>query len=87
VSLAGDPVEEIAVGKGDPQIAGTGHGAGWSSRAPPAEGRRSTVAQLATRVEAMVADVKSPVRIAVMGCVVNGPGEARDADLGIPAQR
>jgi (E)-4-hydroxy-3-methylbut-2-enyl-diphosphate synthase len=35
----------------------------------------------------MVADIDRPIRIAVMGCVVNGPGEARDADIGIAGGR
>lgn len=38
---------------------------------------------LAEKVERMVADVKSPLKIAVMGCVVNGPGEAKECDIGI----
>ena len=37
---------------------------------------------LAEEVEAGLKDVKAPLRVAVMGCVVNGPGEAREADLG-----
>ena len=38
---------------------------------------------LATRVEEMVQDFDLDIKVAVMGCVVNGPGEAREADLGI----
>jgi (E)-4-hydroxy-3-methylbut-2-enyl-diphosphate synthase len=38
---------------------------------------------LAQRVEARLQTVKKPIRVAVMGCVVNGPGEAREADFGI----
>ena len=34
-------------------------------------------------VEARLADIKEPVSVAVMGCIVNGPGEAREADVGI----
>ena len=41
------------------------------------------VAGIAARVEAELADVKVPLKVAVMGCVVNGPGEAREADIGI----
>lgn len=36
-----------------------------------------------TRVEDMVADIPLDIKVAVMGCVVNGPGEAREADIGI----
>ena len=38
---------------------------------------------LANKVEEMVKDIDKPIKVAVMGCVVNGPGEAREADLGI----
>jgi (E)-4-hydroxy-3-methylbut-2-enyl-diphosphate synthase len=38
---------------------------------------------LAAQVEDAVKNIKKPVKIAVMGCVVNGPGEAREADIGI----
>ena len=38
---------------------------------------------LANKVEAMVQDIPLDIKVAVMGCVVNGPGEAREADLGI----
>jgi (E)-4-hydroxy-3-methylbut-2-enyl-diphosphate synthase len=41
------------------------------------------VASLALKVEEMVATLTAPIKIAVMGCIVNGPGEARDADIGI----
>lgn len=38
---------------------------------------------IAAQVEKRLENVKKPVKVAVMGCVVNGPGEARDADIGI----
>lgn len=38
---------------------------------------------LAAEVEKLLADVKKPIKVAVMGCAVNGPGEAREADIGI----
>ncbi len=38
---------------------------------------------LANRVEEMLRDVDKPIKVAVMGCAVNGPGEAREADIGI----
>ena len=39
--------------------------------------------QLANQVENMVADIPLDIKVAVMGCVVNGPGEAKEADIGI----
>jgi (E)-4-hydroxy-3-methylbut-2-enyl-diphosphate synthase len=41
------------------------------------------VIDLANRVEQHLAKVKKPIKVAVMGCVVNGPGEAKDADIGV----
>ena len=40
---------------------------------------------LANQVDAFLTTVKEPIRVAVMGCVVNGPGESRDADVGLAA--
>jgi (E)-4-hydroxy-3-methylbut-2-enyl-diphosphate synthase len=45
------------------------------------------VESLAQKVEAMVSGIPSTIKIAVMGCIVNGPGEARDADIGIAGGR
>jgi (E)-4-hydroxy-3-methylbut-2-enyl-diphosphate synthase len=82
VSLAGDPVEEIFAAK--EILKSLGLLAGPVVIACPTCGRtRIDVAALAGKVEKMVAHVTLPVRIAVMGCIVNGPGEARDADIGI----
>ena len=44
---------------------------------------RIEVEALAQKVETLVAGMDYPIKIAVMGCVVNGPGEARDADVGV----
>jgi (E)-4-hydroxy-3-methylbut-2-enyl-diphosphate synthase len=41
------------------------------------------VAAIATRVKVALADIRVPLTVAVMGCVVNGPGEAREADIGL----
>ena len=42
---------------------------------------------LANQVELLTANIKKPLKIAVMGCVVNGPGEAKDCDLGIAGSK
>jgi (E)-4-hydroxy-3-methylbut-2-enyl-diphosphate synthase len=82
VSLAGDPVEEIFAAK--EILKALGLASGPVVIACPTCGRTQIdVAKLAAQVEAMVAPLKASIRIAVMGCVVNGPGEARDADIGI----
>jgi (E)-4-hydroxy-3-methylbut-2-enyl-diphosphate synthase len=82
VSLAGDPVEEVPAAK--EILKALGLMPGPVVIACPTCGRtRIDVAGLADKVERMVAPLKASLRIAVMGCVVNGPGEARDADIGI----
>jgi (E)-4-hydroxy-3-methylbut-2-enyl-diphosphate synthase len=82
VSLAGDPLEEIVAAK--EILRALGLAPGPMVIACPTCGRTQIdVAKLAARVERMVAPLKASIKIAVMGCVVNGPGEARDADLGI----
>jgi (E)-4-hydroxy-3-methylbut-2-enyl-diphosphate synthase len=82
VSLAGDPVEEIFAAK--EILKSLGLAPGPVVIACPTCGRTQIdVAKLAAQVEKMVAPLKASIRIAVMGCVVNGPGEAREADIGI----
>jgi (E)-4-hydroxy-3-methylbut-2-enyl-diphosphate synthase len=82
VSLSGDPVREIFVAK--EILKSLGLAQGPVVIACPTCGRTQIdVSGLAEKVEAMVAHLTSPIKIAVMGCIVNGPGEARDADVGI----
>jgi (E)-4-hydroxy-3-methylbut-2-enyl-diphosphate synthase len=82
VSLCGDPVEEIFVAK--EILKSLGLLQGPVVIACPTCGRTQIdVATLALKVEDMVAPLTAPIKIAVMGCVVNGPGEARDSDIGI----
>jgi len=83
VSLAGDPVEEINAAK-QILIALGLRQFGPVVIACPMCGRSGIdVTKLAERIEKRVEHVKKPMTIAVMGCAVNGPGEAREADLGI----
>ena len=82
VSLAGDPVEEIYVAK--EILKSLGLMQGPVVIACPTCGRtRIDVAGLAQKVEELVSGLEAPIKIAVMGCIVNGPGEAADADVGI----
>jgi (E)-4-hydroxy-3-methylbut-2-enyl-diphosphate synthase len=82
VSLAGDPLEEMFAAK--EILKSLGLAQGPVVIACPTCGRtRIDVAPLAAQVEAMVANLTVPLKIAIMGCVVNGPGEAREADIGI----
>jgi len=83
VSLTRDPVEEIRVGyeilraldirRRGPEIISC-----------PTCGRcQINLFHIAEQVEAVLANSKAPIKIAIMGCMVNGPGEAREADIGI----
>jgi (E)-4-hydroxy-3-methylbut-2-enyl-diphosphate synthase len=82
VSVAGDPLEEIFAAK--EILKALGLAPGPAVIACPTCGRTQIdVAGLAEKVETMVATLKASIRIAVMGCAVNGPGEAADADIGI----
>ncbi len=83
ISLTGDPVEEVKVAN---QILKSLNlrEYGPSLVSCPTCGRCNIdLAQIATQVEEKLASIKKPIRVAVMGCVVNGPGEAREADVGI----
>ena len=83
VSLTGDPVEEIKSAKLILKTLGLRKG-GIEIVSCPTCGRTSIdLIGLANKVENMVAEFPLDIKVAVMGCVVNGPGEAKEADLGI----
>lgn len=83
VSLTGDPVEEVVVANEILKALGLKE-YGPTLISCPTCGRTSLdLVGLATEVERRLAAVKEPLSVAVMGCVVNGPGEAREADVGI----
>ena len=83
VSLTGDPAEEIRTAKLILKTLGLRKGGIEVISCPTCGRTQIDLADLAQRVEDMVRDIPLDLRIAVMGCVVNGPGEAREADLGI----
>jgi len=83
VSLSGDPVPEVAAGISILKACGL-RKEGINIVSCPTCGRTGIdVAGIAARVQKELADVKPPLTVAVMGCVVNGPGEAREADFGV----
>ena len=82
VSLTADPVEEIAAGKDI--LKALGMGAGPRLVSCPTCGRtRIDLIGLAGRVEEALRGCEKDITVAVMGCAVNGPGEAREADIGV----
>lgn len=83
VSLAADPVEEVKTGKQILKSLGL-RKQGLDVVACPTCGRvEGDVISMATQVEEALAEITAPIQVAVMGCLVNGPGEAREADIGL----
>jgi len=84
VSMAGDPVKEIEIAKRILIALGLYGPAGPQLIVCPTCARAQVdVVALAKKVKKALKKIRKPVRIAVMGCIVNGPGEAADADLAI----
>lgn len=83
VSLTGDPVEEVRSAKLILRTLGLKKGGVEVVSCPTCGRTRIDLIGLAGQVEEMVKDFDLDIKVAVMGCVVNGPGEAREADLGI----
>ena len=83
VSLTGDPLEEVRVGKAILKDMGL-RKSGVEFVSCPTCGRTSIdLIGLAKKVEQRCKNVNKDIKVAVMGCAVNGPGEAREADIGI----
>lgn len=83
VSLTGDPIEEIRVGKEILKSIGyISEGIQFVS-CPTCGRTQINLIKIAKEVEERLKDSKKNIKVAVMGCVVNGPGEAREADIGI----
>ncbi len=87
-SLTADPVEEARAGRQLLESLGLRERKGLDLIACPSCGRAEVdVIAVATKAQAALDELNVPLQVAVMGCVVNGPGEARHADLGIAAGR
>jgi (E)-4-hydroxy-3-methylbut-2-enyl-diphosphate synthase len=83
VSLTGDPIEEIKSAKLILKTLGLRKGGIEVVSCPTCGRTQINLIKLASEVEAMVQDIDLDIKVAVMGCAVNGPGEAREADIGI----
>ncbi|MGN1176689.1 MAG: flavodoxin-dependent (E)-4-hydroxy-3-methylbut-2-enyl-diphosphate synthase [Roseburia sp.] len=83
VSLTGDPLEEIKSAKIILRTLGLRKGGIEVVSCPTCGRTKIDLISLANQVENMVADIPLDLKVAVMGCVVNGPGEAKEADIGI----
>ena len=83
VSLTGEPLEEVRVGMELLKALGLGK-PGVELVSCPTCGRTGIdVVKIANELERRLSGLRKQVRVAVMGCAVNGPGEAREADIGI----
>ncbi len=83
VSLSGDPVNEVYAAKEILKAAGV-RNEGVDIISCPTCGRTQIpVAEIAEKVRLATLNLRIPLKVAVMGCIVNGPGEAREADIGI----
>lgn len=83
VSLTGDPVEEVKSAKLILKTLGLRKGGIEVVSCPTCGRTQIDLIGLAGKVEEMAADIPLDIKVAVMGCVVNGPGEAKEADIGI----
>ncbi len=87
VSLTGDPVEEIRVGYGILRSLGLRQRGPDIISCPTCGRCEIDLIPMVEEVERRLSHVREPIRVAIMGCSVNGPGEAREADVGIAGGR
>ncbi|QAA33213.1 flavodoxin-dependent (E)-4-hydroxy-3-methylbut-2-enyl-diphosphate synthase [Clostridium manihotivorum] len=83
VSLTGDPVEEIKVGREILKTFGYVNSGIQFISCPTCGRTKIDLINIAEEVESKLASCKKNIKVAIMGCVVNGPGEAKEADIGI----
>lgn len=83
VSLTGDPIEEVKTAKLILKTLGLRTGGIEVVSCPTCGRTQIDLINLANKVQDMVKDIDKPLKVAVMGCIVNGPGEAKEADIGI----
>lgn len=83
VSLTGDPVHEVRVGRQILRSLGLLKEGVEIISCPTCGRTKIDLIRLAEEVEKRTRNIKKPLKVAVMGCVVNGPGEAKEADIGI----
>ncbi len=83
ISLSADPVEEIKVARELLKAFGLISNAATLVSCPTCGRLDIDLFSIANEVEAYISKLKVPIKVSVLGCAVNGPGEAREADIGI----
>ena len=87
ISLSADPVEEVKVARELLKAFGLAANAATLISCPTCGRIEIDLISIANEIEEYIQTVKAPIKIAVLGCAVNGPGEAREADIGIAGAR
>ncbi len=87
ISLSADPVEEVKVARELLKSFGLAANAATLISCPTCGRIEIDLISIANEVEDYIATIKAPIKVAVLGCAVNGPGEAREADIGIAGAR
>nr|WP_318539001.1 flavodoxin-dependent (E)-4-hydroxy-3-methylbut-2-enyl-diphosphate synthase [Terribacillus saccharophilus] len=87
ISLSADPVEEVKVARELLKIFNLSSNAATLISCPTCGRIEIDLISIANEVEEYISTIKAPLKVAVLGCAVNGPGEAREADIGIAGAR
>jgi (E)-4-hydroxy-3-methylbut-2-enyl-diphosphate synthase len=87
VSLSADPVQEVKVARELLKVFGLSSNAATLISCPTCGRIEIDLISIANEVEEYIEKIKAPIKVAVLGCAVNGPGEAREADIGIAGAR
>ncbi|MGO4887188.1 flavodoxin-dependent (E)-4-hydroxy-3-methylbut-2-enyl-diphosphate synthase [Anaerobacillus sp. MEB173] len=87
ISLSADPVEEVKVARELLKAFGLAANAATLISCPTCGRIEIDLISIANEVEEYISSIKAPIKVAVLGCAVNGPGEAREADIGIAGAR
>jgi (E)-4-hydroxy-3-methylbut-2-enyl-diphosphate synthase len=87
ISLSADPVEEVKVARELLKSFGLAANAATLISCPTCGRIEIDLISIANEVEEYISKIKAPIKVAVLGCAVNGPGEAREADIGIAGAR
>ena len=87
ISLSADPVEEVKVARELLKVFHLSSNAATLISCPTCGRIEIDLISVANEVEEYISTIKAPIKVAVLGCAVNGPGEAREADIGIDGGR